>query len=446
MEEKPETELVSLEGKDPELDAKYRFWRIAAWFGTWLAYAGLYLGRKAVSVAPPEMIKEFGWHADKISFMLGGYFWAYAVGQFINGVLGDKVGSRVMLALGFCITIVMNLLFGFSSSFVLFFLIWTINGYGQSVGWPSVIKVLSNWFSVRERGKIMGPWGTCYTVGDVVATGIASFIIGHAAVHTVLAPGGKTVTYSDWRWAFWTAAGLMIVVVLVALALIRNKPEDKGLPPIARYHGLEQEKGAPEKVDLLANAKEVLSQGPIWVLGITYFGIKYIRYSFLFLITTYLATQKHFSTETAGYTSTLFTLAGVAGTFLGSYLSDRIFSSRRAPITVIMLLGLCGSLLFFWKATGWGIPVAMALVGFFTMGPDFVVSAVAVMDYGSRKGAGTAAGFVNGVGSFGPAVMATANGLLLERGGWSLVFIALIVLSLLCTALMTTLWKSVGKN
>ncbi len=439
--------MGALEGLDAEVDSKYKFWRIAAWFGTWLAYAGFYLGRKAVSVASPEMMKEFGWQADKISFMIGGYLWAYAFGQFINGFLGDKLGSRVMLALGFCITITMNLLFGFSSSFVLFFLVWTVNGYGQSVGWPSVIKVMSNWFSVRERGKIMGLWGTCYTVGDVVATALASFIIGHAAVHTVLGPGGKDVTYSDWRWAFWVASALLVVVGITALSLIRNRPEDKGLPPIAGYQGLEEEKSAPEeKVDLWKNAKEVLGQGPIWVLGITYFGIKYIRYSFLFLIATYLATQKHFSTENAGYTSTLFAFAGIAGTFLGSYLSDKVFSSRRAPISVIMLLGLCASLVFFWKSSGWGIPVAMCLVGFFAMGPDFVVSAVAVMDYGSRKGAGTAAGFVNGLGSFGPAVMATANGFLLEQGGWNYVFMALILLSLLCAGLMTTLWTSVGKN
>ena len=445
MEETVESEATALEGKDPELDSKYRYWRMAAWFGTWLAYAGLYLGRKAISVAPPEMMKEFGWQADKAPFMIAGYLWAYALGQFVNGVLGDKLGSRVMLALGFCVTIAMNFLFGFSSTFLLFFFLWTLNGYAQSVGWPSVIKVLSNWFSVRERGKVMGPWGTCYTVGDFVATVVASFIIGHAAVHTVVR-GGESVAYKDWRWAFWTVAGLMVVVAVVALILIRNKPEDKGLPSIARYHGLKEEKGASEKVDLLKNAKEVLTQVPIWILGITYFGIKYIRYSFLYLITTYLATQKHFSTENAGYISTLFTLAGVAGTIVGSYLSDKAFSSRRAPITVIMLLGLCASLFFFWKTSGWGIPVALGLVGFFAMGPDFLVSAVAVMDYGSRKGAGTAAGFVNGVGSFGPAVMATASGFQLKGGDWSSFFLTLIVLSILCALLMSTLWTSVGKN
>ena len=166
----------------------------------------------------------------------------------------------------------------------------------------------------------------------------------------------------------------------------------------------------------------------------------------MFLTTTYLATQKGFSTESAGYITTLFSVSGVVGTFVGSFLSDTLFRSRRAPISVIMLLILSFCLFLFWKAEGVMIPISISLGGFFVMGPDFLVSAVAVMDFGSKEGAGTAAGFVNGVGSFGPAVMGVTTGLLVSSVGWNGVFIAIIILSLLCAALMSTLWKKVGKN
>ena len=443
------TETVIREGQDPKIDKKYRFWRIAAWFGTWIAYAGFYLGRKTISIAPPEMMKEFGWEFSTITFIMSGYFWAYAIGQFANGILGDKLGSRLMLGLGLITTILMNLLFGFSTSVIVLFLLWTINGYAQSSGWPSVIKGMSNWFSVRERGKVMSIWGTSYTVGDVVATALASFVIGHAAVLTAVRPDGSEVAYSDWRWIFWVASIALAFVSVIVFLLLRNKPEDVGLPPIAVFHNQKIEEGdkkGNEKVNMLENAKEVLRQGPIWVLGITYFGIKFIRYTFMFLITTYLAIEKGFSTENAGYTTVLFALVGVAGTFAASYLSDVWFSSRRAPISVIMLLGLTLSLIFFWQAPIALIPVAMGLVGFFTMGPDFVVSAVAVMDYGSRKGASTAAGFVNGMGSLGPAIMTTVVGFLQSMAGWNGVFYALIALSVLCAALMSTLWNRIGEN
>jgi MFS transporter, OPA family, glycerol-3-phosphate transporter len=440
------------EGQDPNLDRKYKLWRIGAWLGTWLAYAGLYLCRKTISVAPPEMMKEFGWEFHTVTFIMSGYFWAYAVGQFLNGVLGDKLGTRGMLAIGFVTTVIMNALFGFSSVIVIFFLLWTINGFAQSTGWPSVIKGMSNWFSVRERGKVMGPWGTCYTVGDVVGTALAAFIIGHVAVASVMSADGTEVTYANWRWVFWTASIALAFISIIVFFILRNKPEDVGLPPIAEYHNqipaspeTDIDKG-PEKVNLWENTKEVLSQGPIWILGITYFGIKFIRYTFMFLVTTYLATERGFQTDTAGYISTLFALVGILGTFVASYLSDTVFKSRRAPISVIMLIGLAFSLVFFWKSSIALIPIAMGIVGFMTYGPDFVVSAVAVMDFGSRKGASTAAGFVNGIGSFGPAIMTTVVGIVQLHYGWDGVFVVLIILSLACAALMSTLWNKVGTN
>ena len=438
------------EGQDPKIDRKYKWYRIGAWLGTWLAYAGFYLCRKTISVASPEMMKEFGWELSNIAFILSGYLWAYALGQFTNGVIGDKLGTKGMLAVGFLATILMNMIFGFSSVIVIFFLAWTINGYAQSIGWPSVIKGMTNWFSVRERGKIMGPWGTCYTVGDVVGTGLASFIIGTVAITTIVGPDGIEIAYANWRWVFWIAGISLAIISIVVFLIFRNKPEDVGLPSIAVYHNeadqnIESNPG-PEKVNMWANSKEVLSQGPIWILAITYFGLKFIRYTFMFLITIYLATEKGFQTSTAGYISTLFALVGILGTYFASYLSDAVFKSRRAPISVIMLIGLALSLFLFWKSSLALIPIAMGLVGFMTYGPDFVISAVAVMDFGSRKGASTAAGFVNGVGSFGPAVMTTVVGVVQKSAGWDGVFILLIGLSLACAGLMATLWNKVGTN
>ena len=48
-----------------------------------------------------------------------------------------------------------------------------------------------------------------------------------------------------------------------------------------------------------------------------------------------------------------------------------------------------------------GMLVAFFLIGFFLYGPDSMVSATAAVDFGTAKGAGSAAGFINGFGSFG---------------------------------------------
>ena len=41
------------------------------------------------------------------------------------------------------------------------------------------------------------------------------------------------------------------------------------------------------------------------------------------------------------------------------------------------------------------------LIGVFLFGPDSMISATASIDFGTKRGAGTATGFVNGIGSIG---------------------------------------------
>ena len=57
--------------------------------------------------------------------------------------------------------------------------------------------------------------------------------------------------------------------------------------------------------------------------------------------------------------------------------------------------------------------VAFFLIGFFLYGPDSMVSATAAVDFGTKKGAGTAAGFINGFGSFGQVLGVALPGYLM---------------------------------
>jgi len=60
-----------------------------------------------------------------------------------------------------------------------------------------------------------------------------------------------------------------------------------------------------------------------------------------------------------------------------------------------------------------GMLVAFFLIGFFLYGPDSMVSATAAIDFGTKKGAGSAAGFINGCGSFGQIIGVALPGYLM---------------------------------
>jgi sugar phosphate permease len=65
------------------------------------------------------------------------------------------------------------------------------------------------------------------------------------------------------------------------------------------------------------------------------------------------------------------------------------------------------------------------------MGPDSLLSGVGAIDVGGRKGAVTAAGLINGLGSIGPILQEEALGWMLARRGHAVAFALLIAVAVL---------------
>jgi sugar phosphate permease len=105
-------------------------------------------------------------------------------------------------------------------------------------------------------------------------------------------------------------------------------------------------------------------------------------------------------------------LGGPLPMLLGGYLSDRLFQSRRMPVTALSLLALAVLVFAFPSLPATHLAIGL---GFFGIGlllylPDSLISATAAIDFGTRRGASTAAGVVNGCGSIGQLVGSTMPG------------------------------------
>ncbi|MFP6574023.1 MAG: hypothetical protein VB912_02650, partial [Pirellulaceae bacterium] len=81
--------------------------------------------------------------------------------------------------------------------------------------------------------------------------------------------------------------------------------------------------------------------------------------------------------------------------------------------------------------------------------PDSLISATAAIDFGTQKGAGTAAGLINGVGSIGAAVGGYLPALLTSDDNvtdWDMVFRILACFVLAAGLLLIPLWNAVPKE
>ncbi len=405
-----------------ENDKRLLRWQMAIFAVTWLAYAAFYLTRKNYAIAQPGFMAEFGWSKSDVGVVITAYLSAYAVGQFSNGVLADRVGSRRMLAVGFGLTILMSVALGWAGTIAAFAFLYGANGYAQSTGWPAVTKAMAHWFPVSLRGRIMGWWGTNYPVGDAVATGFAAF---------VLAGWG-------WRSVFWVPAVLSLLVAVLVLVVLRDRPTEVGLAPVAA-ETVEQSRRATK----LGGSLVALRDRRVLTLGLAYFCLKFVRYTLIFWIGVYLVEQQGFDAAEAGYIQVSFPLAGVAGTILSGWMSDRLFDARRAPPAVLLLVGLIVALLLFETLPGDAVVLsgALAVIGVLLYGPDMLVAGTAAMDFGTPSAAATVAGFVNGMGSVGAALSGVVVAWVADAWGWAAVFHLLVVMVACCAVVMASMWR-----
>jgi len=385
-----------------------------------------------MSIAMPGIMTEFGISKTEIGGVLTALFSAYAIGQFVNGQLGDKYGARKIITIGILSSALLNIIFGFSTGIlILMMLIWALNGYFQSMGWSPSVKTIANWFPLKKRGKASAVLGTSYQVGNAASWVLAGLVIG------VL----------GWRYGFWIPALIFIGVAVFWYSKARNAPEEVGLATIEEDESGKKRKGKVKNGNHLGfryTCKQCLMNSRVWIVALGLFFLNIVRYGFLSWAPTYMFEVQKATISTAAYKAIAIPVAGSIGAVFAGWLSDKKFQSRRAPMAVIMLIMLSVvSFLYPQVPTGdWIMSlILLILIGFMLYGPHVLMVTTMPMDYGTRKAAASAAGFIDGWGYIGAAITAVASGWLIDNFGWNAAFNFWIVSAVGAAILMAMLWN-----
>ncbi len=417
-----------------------RKWRIRVFIAAWTMYATYYLCRLNFSIAVPALKKFLG--GGKVTpdsdMMVGtimtALFLAYALGQVVNGLLGDRFGPRKVGTIGMVVSATMNLLFGLVGSFPAFVAIWAVNGFFQATGAPSRIKVLSNWFPPRERGKMMGFLGTDYVVGNAVSWLLAGWLLQNYG----------------WRYVFIVPAFIFFASAAHFFFRVRNAPEEVGLPTIeeleGRKTGASPEAGAGGDVHAGWGFvfRQTFMNPKVWIVAVAYFGVDLFRYGFLGWSFDYVI--EHGAPVDKGVIKVVMVpFFGAAGIILSGWLSDRI-GGRRGPVTAVMLfvvalLAWVFRLLPSGPGNFWLPLLTLAGIGFFLYGPHLIMGATLAMDLGSRKASATASGIIDAMGYLGAAVSGVGTAWAKRNWGWDGAFLLWISGALVAGVLMLLLWN-----
>ena len=425
-------------------DPKYELWRYKVFGITWLAYAGFYLTRASFSIAKIGITEDpnLNLSIEQIGIIDGLYLIGYAVGMFVWGILGDKLGTRKIVLGGLTTSILAGFAMGVSSVMLAFGVFSLIQGLSQSTGWAPLSKNISSWFSLKERGVVMGWWATNYTIGGLIGAPLA---------------GLAAALFLDWRYAFFIPALVLLIVLILFYFIQKNKPKDVGLPTIEEYHNEAVPKILNENGDEEASEGSwklifgVIKNPMVLLLGTIYFFLKPTRYAILFWGPLYISESLGKGVAESAFINGAFFLAGPLSVLAGGYASDKLFQSRRMPYGAISMM-LLAILLFFFDDIAVSFNSSMVsagllfMLGFFLYGPDSLVSATAAIDFGPSKGASTASGIINGMGSVGAIIGGTLPGFFKDTWGWGGVFLMMAIFVFIAGLLMFSKWNALPKN
>jgi sugar phosphate permease len=354
------------------------------------------------------MARELGLSTPALAGIDTAFLLAYALGQLPSGLAADRAGARKLVGLGLLCSAGACALFGSVSSASLLAACFFANGLAQATGWPGTTKWMAEWTTPNERGRVMGLWSTCYQVGGVAATALATFLL----------------TRHGWRAAFHGPSLWLAAVGVVVL----------WLAPARAQENVSQAPVAPAQQS--PTGRRRIHIDPIlYSYGACYFCIKLIRYSLLFWLPFYLHTSAGFDDALSGYLSTAFEIGGIAGSIGLGALSDRRGGSR-AGAAMLSLCGLALALLAY-AGVGHAGPVLhfalLALIGALLFGPDALLSGAAAQDVGGNEDAATAVGVVNGLGSAGALLQGALTVGVEQAFGWHALFYVFFALALLAT-------------
>ena len=418
------------------IDPVYKKLRLQVFLGIFIGYAGYYLVRKTFSMVMPDLLQQ-GYTKADLGVALSAISIAYGISKFLMATISDRSNARVFLALGLLLSALTTIFMGASawatSSITVMFVLLFINGWFQGMGWPPCGRVVVHWFSIKERGTKMSIWNVAHNVGGGLMAPIA--IAGLAV-------------FGAWQGKLIFPALIALAVALIAFLLVRDTPQSCGLPPIEKYKG-QQTKEYNESHEQELSTKQilldyVLVNKLIWYIAFANAFIYLVRYGVLDWAPTYLKEAKGFSLSETGWAYFLYEWAGIPGTLLCGWLSDKIFGGRRAPATIIYMLLVTIAVFIYWKNPA-GNPlvdnIALIAIGFLIYGPVMLIG-VHALDLVPKKAAGTAAGLTGLFGYLGGAVFANAAmGYVVDANGWDggfYVLLAACVLAILFTALT---WK-----
>lgn len=342
------------------MTSPYRWAVLAVAIG---AFMQTHLHRMAYAPLIPTFVAELGLTYAAAGTIQAAYFWTYTAVQIPIGLVADRWGSRRVMMASMAVLVAGTLAFAASGTYLESVGARMLVGLGAAAFWVPGMRLITEWFPQRERGRATGLMsaggGFGGTLGLVIVPWVASAF--------------------GWRLAYGALAVPAVLVLVVIATTLRSG--GAGGP------------AAPRTSD--GSLGRVLATPSLWPLNVAVFFAYGGYFSFVTFLPAYLVKALALSDTEAGLITGLMTAGTIVSWPVAGALSDRM--GRRKPIYLVSQATsalVCVAFALVVPSLGAGGAAALALAAGLLIG-GLILPFVAIVEMFPHERAATAAGVAN---------------------------------------------------
>lgn len=305
------------------------------WIGLLLGFGILinYFDRVNLSVAHPDLTRQFGVNDIQYGYLLSGFAWTYALLQIPGGMLLDRIGIVWIGRIGPFLWSIACFWTALANNYVHLFASRLLLGVAETPAFPVSSKATGYWFPLKERGLATSLFDAAAKFSNVIGVPIVAAI----------------AYYWGWRMMFVVTACFSLLYFALFTIFYRNPSEDKRLSAEERRY-IREGGAQPEGTSTTKGASlgYLLSNAKVWGLTIGFAAYGYSFYLFLTWLPSYLVKTQHWDILKSGlYTAIPWAVATITDLVVGGWLVDHLISRgidqtrvRKGLLVLGMILGL----------------------------------------------------------------------------------------------------------
>lgn len=288
------------------------WWRVVL-----LSFVGwilMYATRTIFNPLMPVVGEEFGLSNTDLGLANSIFFLTYAIAQIPLGALGDRIGRRLVIMIGFLLFGAMTYVSGLATTFVMFLMIRALAGIGQGAYYGPQYALSAEAIPTRKL-----TFGTAIINSGMAFGTSGGFLLSSKLV---LEDG------QHWSRPFFYLSVPTIIVGILFYFLLKEKvvrPEEQARDAARREKG--------ETVSIQDHPKaslgSIFANKNLLAAFVLVFCSIYANFVILTWLPTFLIRERGFEGTSVGFISSLVPWASIPGALFFAYRADKLGGTKK---------------------------------------------------------------------------------------------------------------------